>query len=378
MENDGGSTRSNTEAKELLLADYRYFAECFWKNEQTGEARVNFFVGIATLVVGALAALLTKGPPPSGEPLRLVVLISLFSLLVLGLITMMRMLTRNENTDGYKQSMDTVRQTFKDHFDGDGILLHYHPFGVLRRKERSKRSNKDNEEGSAPGTVSGLEKWWTEYKNEIQPRNFGGLAHTVAAINSLILAGLVAVAVYPIPVEGSGLARVYGSATPCFLLGFGAQLMYVAYRETRARDRLRAGTYTHAGGVVYKLKDGITYYLLVRPKENKDEWVFPKGHIEQGEGHDEAALREVHEETGVIGRLICPVASMAFKTKKEDVYGKFYLMECLYEGDAREARVREWFPLEKALGALTFANAKHVLRESERARVALASSQTPK
>ena len=378
MGNDGNSTRSNTEAKDLLLADYRYFAECFWKNEETGETRVNFFVGIVTLVVGALAALIAKDAAPFGEPLRLVVLVSLFSLLVLGLITMARMLTRNENTDGYKQSMDTVRQTFKDHFDDDRILLHYHPFGVPREKERSKPRGKDNKKDNARGAASGLGEWWREYKNEIRPRKFGGLAHTVAAINSLILAGLVAVAVYPIPVEGASLTRVYGLAIACFLLGFAAQLMYVAYRETHVRNRLRARTYTHAGGVVFKLKDGIASYLLVRPKDNKDEWVLPKGHIEQGEGHDEAALREVREETGVVARPMCPVASMAFKTERENVYAKFYLMECFYEGDAGETRVRGWFPLEKALEVLTFAETAHVLREGERTRVALASSQTPK
>jgi ADP-ribose pyrophosphatase YjhB (NUDIX family) len=257
-------------------------------------------------------------------------------------------------------------------------------------EERRKQKEKDNEKNKAHGTasepgkswiieillrhLSELGKWWKEYKNVIRPRKFGGLAHTVAAINSLILAALVGVAVYPIPFEGASLARVYGLATACFLLGFGAQLIYIAYREMHARERLRKGTCTHAGGVIYKLKDGMAYYLLVRPKSNKDEWVLPKGHIEQGEGHGEAALREVREETGAVVRLICPVASTEFKTEKENVHAKFYLMECLYEGNASETRAREWFPLEKALELLSFAENKHVLQESERKRVGLQTS----
>ena len=48
-----------------------------------------------------------------------------------------------------------------------------------------------------------------------------------------------------------------------------------------------------AGGVVL-LGNAI---LLLR-KYNGD-WVLPKGKIESGESHEEAALREVKEETGV-------------------------------------------------------------------------------
>ena len=48
-----------------------------------------------------------------------------------------------------------------------------------------------------------------------------------------------------------------------------------------------------AGGVVL-LGNAI---LLLR-KYNGD-WVLPKGKIEPGESHEEAALREVKEETGV-------------------------------------------------------------------------------
>jgi hypothetical protein len=31
-------------AKELLLAEYKYLGESFWKNEETGETRVKFFI----------------------------------------------------------------------------------------------------------------------------------------------------------------------------------------------------------------------------------------------------------------------------------------------------------------------------------------------
>jgi hypothetical protein len=49
MINNVGTSESASDAKELLLEDYRYLAESFWKNEQTGETRVNWFVGVVTL-----------------------------------------------------------------------------------------------------------------------------------------------------------------------------------------------------------------------------------------------------------------------------------------------------------------------------------------
>ena len=52
---------------------------------------------------------------------------------------------------------------------------------------------------------------------------------------------------------------------------------------------------THAGGVVYRLKEATPELLLVSSRFNKSIWVLPKGHIESGESSDETAVREVFE-----------------------------------------------------------------------------------
>jgi 8-oxo-dGTP pyrophosphatase MutT (NUDIX family) len=41
-------------------------------------------------------------------------------------------------------------------------------------------------------------------------------------------------------------------------------------------------------------------------------WVFPKGHIEAGESPEQAAAREVAEETGVQVEVIRPVGEIAY------------------------------------------------------------------
>ena len=54
-----------------------------------------------------------------------------------------------------------------------------------------------------------------------------------------------------------------------------------------------------AGGVVWKVAPkGVVKVLLVhRPRY--DDWSFPKGKLDPGERHLQAALREVQEETGL-------------------------------------------------------------------------------
>ena len=61
--------------------------------------------------------------------------------------------------------------------------------------------------------------------------------------------------------------------------------------------RARAQRETSAGGVVYRLHDGHALFLLIR--DSYQNWGFPKGHLESGERSEDAAVREVREETGI-------------------------------------------------------------------------------
>ena len=47
------------------------------------------------------------------------------------------------------------------------------------------------------------------------------------------------------------------------------------------------------------LRGGVSVLLVHRTRYGHDEWVVPKGHIEPGETPEQAALREVAEETGL-------------------------------------------------------------------------------
>ena len=58
-----------------------------------------------------------------------------------------------------------------------------------------------------------------------------------------------------------------------------------------------------AGGLVHRRReDGIEEVLLVH-RPAYDDWSFPKGKLEAGELEEDAAVREVEEETGLRCRI---------------------------------------------------------------------------
>jgi ADP-ribose pyrophosphatase YjhB (NUDIX family) len=127
---------------------------------------------------------------------------------------------------------------------------------------------------------------------------------------------------------------------------------------------------SHAGGVVYRLKQGRAEYVLIRPKSGANEWLLPKGHIEAGETEKEGALREVREETGVIARVICSLSDVKFSVREKSVHCRFFLMALESEGNAHEGREHTWFPYEEALQVATHTQTRGLLEKAERARVA--------
>ena len=63
-----------------------------------------------------------------------------------------------------------------------------------------------------------------------------------------------------------------------------------------------------AGGIVFK-KEANKLFILLAQQSYHHGWVFPKGLIGDnimGEGKEETAIREVKEETGVIGKILRP------------------------------------------------------------------------
>jgi len=119
---------------------------------------------------------------------------------------------------------------------------------------------------------------------------------------------------------------------------------------------------THAGGIVYRVRDGVPEFLLVTAREHSDEWVYPKGHIERGETVEHAALREVREEAGVHADIVGPVSDLRVRLPHEDQIVRFFLMRTADAGAPQEGRHAAWLSFEKALERLSFSDSRAVLR----------------
>jgi len=78
-----------------------------------------------------------------------------------------------------------------------------------------------------------------------------------------------------------------------------------------------------AGGVVVNRRGE---FLLIRDRNGF--WVFPKGHLEPGETPEEAAVREVWEETGIQARVIVPLGTTRYTNDRGVIREvQWFLME---------------------------------------------------
>ncbi|HUQ84690.1 MAG TPA: NUDIX domain-containing protein [Candidatus Limnocylindrales bacterium] len=137
-----------------------------------------------------------------------------------------------------------------------------------------------------------------------------------------------------------------------------------------------------AGGIVFKpirqAQGKEDFLILVAQHSQHHGWVFPKGLIDDHSGagghketKEEAALREVEEETGVIGKILSPLDPISFwyvweKEKiKKTVY--YFIMEFV-SGDITKHDLEmenvEWLEADKVEERLSFKSDKKVWAEA--------------
>jgi ADP-ribose pyrophosphatase YjhB (NUDIX family) len=88
-----------------------------------------------------------------------------------------------------------------------------------------------------------------------------------------------------------------------------------AQRGRRAQyRRLRQVDEFSAGGLVVDLAAGVPKGALIGRTDRQGRllWSLPKGHIEIGETAEQAAVREVAEETGISGEILAELGTIEF------------------------------------------------------------------
>lgn len=125
--------------------------------------------------------------------------------------------------------------------------------------------------------------------------------------------------------------------------------------------------------MVLRRIDGSVHMLLIRdPYRN---WGLPKGHLESRESSDDAALREVQEETGLSDLQLGPdlgTIDWHFRAGGRLIHKfcHFYLMasasgEPVPEMEEGITECR-WLPVDEAIATVTYENARGVLQTAAR------------
>ena len=123
--------------------------------------------------------------------------------------------------------------------------------------------------------------------------------------------------------------------------------------EAGRSPQLPVSNEVSAGGIAIRIEDGIAYAACIgrRNRAGRLEWCLPKGHLEAGETPEQAAVREVAEETGIEAEIIQSLGTIDY----------------WFTGDDRRVhKVVHHFLLEASSGDITPANDPD--QEAEEAR----------
>ena len=97
-------------------------------------------------------------------------------------------------------------------------------------------------------------------------------------------------------------------------------------------------------------------------------WSLPKGHLEEGESLEAAAIREVSEETGIAGRVVAPlgIIDFYFTAEGQRIHKTVHHYLLIAEGgelngDDAEVDAVAWVPLNELTDRLAYADERRLI-----------------
>ena len=122
-----------------------------------------------------------------------------------------------------------------------------------------------------------------------------------------------------------------------------------------------------SGGAVISYRDGRPFVAMIATR-NRTRWGLPKGAVSKGETSEQAALREVQEETGILADIVTPLDTIEYFFRAGDTLIRkrvdFYLMQ--YVGGQLTPQLSEvddveWVELSEAIQRASFESEKKLL-----------------
>ena len=129
-----------------------------------------------------------------------------------------------------------------------------------------------------------------------------------------------------------------------------------------------------AGGVVFRTEESVPEIAIVRIVPEL-RWQLPKGIIDPGETIEQAALREVREESGIEAELVSPIDTIEYwfvanyggRRRRYHKFVHFFLMS--YNGGDvgdhdNEVDESRWVDIETGLSMLEFKSERDVVAKA--------------
>ncbi|MHB0927515.1 MAG: NUDIX domain-containing protein [Candidatus Nanopelagicales bacterium] len=139
-------------------------------------------------------------------------------------------------------------------------------------------------------------------------------------------------------------------------------------RKSQPQRRSKRYDEFSAGGLVVDTERGAAAIIGRRDRRGRMVWSFPKGHLEQGESAEQAAVREVLEETGLSAVVHAPLGDIVFwfmldgKRIHKTVHHFLLIVTGGELSDAdREVDAVEWVALADVHARLAYADERALL-----------------
>ena len=125
-----------------------------------------------------------------------------------------------------------------------------------------------------------------------------------------------------------------------------------------------------SGGAVLSVRNGSTHVALIATR-NRTRWGLPKGAVSTGETSEQAAIREVREETGIDAEIVKLLDTIEYYFRAGDTLIRkrvdFYLMR--YVGGQLTPQLSEvddveWVELNEAISRASFESEKKLLESA--------------
>ncbi len=138
----------------------------------------------------------------------------------------------------------------------------------------------------------------------------------------------------------------------------------------RARRRPISTEETSAGGLVINEDTLPAQAALIGRLDRRGRlmWSLPKGHLEAGETAEQAAIREVREETGIQGVIVEPLGTIDFwfvaEGRRIHKTVHHFVMRATggsINADDPEVATVEWFPLDRIESLLAYADERRLM-----------------